>query len=44
LTLKQQETQSMAEAVAICLKPPVVDKPDTGLDEATLAGVRSKPV
>ena len=44
LTLKQQETQSMAEAVAICLKPPVVDKPDTGLDEATLAGVCSKPV
>jgi hypothetical protein len=44
LTLKQQESQSMAEAVAICLKPPVVDRPDAGLDEATLAEVRSKPV
>lgn len=44
LTLKQQESQSMADAVDICLKAPVVDKPDTELHEATLAGARSKPV
>jgi hypothetical protein len=44
LTLKQQEGQSMAEAVELCLKPPAVEKPKTELEEVSLAGARVKPV
>jgi hypothetical protein len=44
LTLKQQESQSMAEAIELCLKAPAPEKPSTPLDEVSLAGARVKPV
>jgi hypothetical protein len=44
LTLKQQESESMTEAVELCLKPPVAEKPSTPLEEVSLAGARVKPV
>jgi hypothetical protein len=42
LTLKQQEAQSMAEAVELCLKPAVPETPSDGLKEMSLAGARTK--
>jgi len=44
LTLKQQESESMREAVEMSLKPPVAEKPSTPLEEVSLAGARVKPV
>jgi hypothetical protein len=44
LTLKQQEAQSMAEAVDLCLKPLAPETPRTAIEEVTLAGARVKPV
>ena len=44
LTLKQQESVSMQEAVELCLKPPVAEKPSAQLEEVSLAGARVKPV
>lgn len=44
LTLKQQESDSMTEAVELCLRPPVAEKPSTQLEEVSLAGARVKPV
>lgn len=44
LTAKQQEAQSMAEAVDLYLKPPAPEKPSTTLEEVSLAGARIKPV
>jgi hypothetical protein len=44
LTLKQQEAQSMAEAVDLCLKPPAPEAPSNALEEVSLAGARVKPV
>jgi len=44
LTLKQQEAQSMTEAVELCLRAPTPEKPSTPLEEVSLAGARVKPV
>jgi hypothetical protein len=44
LTTKQQEAQSMAEAVDLYLKPSGPEKPSTPLEEVSLAGARVKPV
>jgi len=44
LTLKQQESQSMAEAVDLCLKASSPESPRTAMEEVTLAGARVKPV
>jgi hypothetical protein len=44
LTTKQQEAQSMAEAVDLCLKAPAPENPGTPLEEVSLAGTRVKPV
>ena len=44
LTLKQQEAQSMAEAVDMCAKAPVAEAPSTALEEVSFAGARGKPV
>jgi hypothetical protein len=44
LTMKQQEAQSMAEAVDLCLKPAAPEKPSTPLEDVSLAGARVKPV
>jgi hypothetical protein len=44
LTLKQQEAQSMAEAVDLCMKVPVAEAPRTPLEEVSFAGARGKPV
>jgi hypothetical protein len=44
LTLKQQESQSILEAVDMCLKPSTPEAPSTPLDEVSLAGARVKPV
>lgn len=44
LTLKQQEAQSMAEAVDLCVKAPTPEAPSTALEEVSLAGARVKPV
>jgi hypothetical protein len=44
LTLKQQEAQSITEAVDLCLKPPAPEAPSNGLEEVSLAGARVKPV
>lgn len=44
LTAKQQESESMREAVELCLKPPVAEKASTPLEEVSLAGARVKPV
>jgi hypothetical protein len=44
LTMKQQEAQSMAEAMELCLKQPAPEKPSTPLEEVSLAGARVKPV
>jgi hypothetical protein len=44
LTPKQQEAQSMAEAVDLCLKPAAPETPRTAIEEVTLAGARVKPV
>jgi hypothetical protein len=44
LTAKQQEAQSMAEAVDLYLKPPRPEKLSTPLEEVSLAGARVKPV
>jgi len=38
LTMKQQEAQSMAEAMELCLKQPAPEKPSTPLEEVSLAG------
>ncbi|MGA2606721.1 MAG: hypothetical protein ABSH01_04600 [Terriglobia bacterium] len=44
LTLKQQESQSMAEAVALCLKPPVSEPASSALPEDSLVNASTKPV
>lgn len=44
LTTKQQESESMREALELCLKPPVAEKPSTSLEEVSLAGARVKLV
>ncbi|MGB7437216.1 MAG: hypothetical protein WBR26_06200 [Candidatus Acidiferrum sp.] len=44
LTTKQQEAQSMTEAVDLYLKPSPPEKPSTPLEEVSLAGTRVKPV
>lgn len=44
LTLKQQEGQSMAEAVDLCLKPPAPEAPSRSIEDVSLAGARVKPV
>jgi len=44
LTLKQQESQSMAEAVELCLKAPAEEAPRNAIEEVSLAGPRVKPV
>jgi hypothetical protein len=44
LTLKQQEAQSMTEAVDLFVKPSAPEKPSTPLEEVSLAGDRVKPV
>jgi hypothetical protein len=44
LTLKQQESQSVAEAVDLCLKAPAPEAPRTAMEEVRLAGARVRPV
>lgn len=44
LTLKQQEAQSMEEAVELCLKPPAPEAPSHTIEDVSLAGARVKPV
>ena len=44
LTLKQQEAESMTEAVELCLKPAGPEKPRTELDEVSFSDARVKAV
>lgn len=44
LTLKQQEAESMAEAVELCLKPGGAEKPRAELDEVSFSDARVKAV
>src|SRR5271157_251004 len=44
LTLKQQESQSMAEAVELCLKPQVSEPASNSLPEVSLVNASTKPV
>ncbi|HKN24006.1 MAG TPA: hypothetical protein VJX72_04095 [Candidatus Acidoferrum sp.] len=44
LTLKQQESQSMAEAVELCLKTPVNESASSALPEDSLVNASTKPV
>jgi hypothetical protein len=44
LTTKQQESESMREAEELCSKAPAAEKPNTPLEEVSLAGARVKPV
>jgi hypothetical protein len=44
LTLKQQESQSMAEAVELCLKTPVNESASSALPEDSLVNASAKPV
>jgi hypothetical protein len=44
LTTKQEEAQSMTEAVELCLKPQAPEPASESLAEVSLAGARNKPV
>jgi len=44
LTMKQQESQSMTEAIDLCLKPSAQESSREPIDEVSLAGARVKPV
>ena len=44
LTLKQQESQSMTEAVELCLKTPVSEPASSALPEDSLVNASTKPV
>jgi len=44
LTMKQQESQSMAEAVELCLKTPVSEPASSSLSEDNLVNASTKPV
>lgn len=44
LTMKQQESQSMAEAVELCLKTPVSEPASSVLPEDSLVNASAKPV
>jgi len=44
LTMKQQESQSMAEAVELCLKTPVSEPASSALPEDSLVNASTKPV
>ena len=44
LTMKQQESQSMMEAVETCLKPPAAEPPDSSIPDVSLVEAKAKPV
>ncbi len=44
LTLKQQESQSMTEAVELCLKPQLSEPANNSLQEVSLVNASTKPV